>query len=182
MVAAFTTPIEDDVIVVGHSLNALILPLVAARRPVVGIVYLAGLVPLEGKSLDDQLGGSTLPILTFAERPQPDGHGRSHWPDEAAARRALYPDLTDEDAAWAFANLRPQAPTSQREPHPSGLPAVRAASVIGVHDAAVSPQWSRVVARERLGVAPIELDAGHFPMITEPEALADALDAVSSAA
>jgi pimeloyl-ACP methyl ester carboxylesterase len=182
VVAAFTAPIEEDVIVAGHSLNGLILPLVAARRPVAAIVYVAGLVPLEGKSLDDQLGDSTLPILTFAERPQPDGHGRSHWPDEAAARRALYPDLTDEDAAWAFANLRPQSPTSQREPHPSGLPEVRAASVIGVHDAAVNPQWSQVVARERLGVAPIELDAGHFPMITEPEALADALDAVSSGA
>ena len=36
------------------------------------------------------------------------------------------------------------------------------------------------MARERLGVAPVELAAGHFPMITEPEALADALDAVSS--
>ena len=46
----------------------------------------------------------------------------------------------------------------------------------------MNPEWSRVVARERLGVEPVELDAGHFPMITEPEALADALDAVSSGA
>jgi hypothetical protein len=38
------------------------------------------------------------------------------------------------------------------------------------------------VARERLGGEPVELAAGHFPMISEPEALADALDAVSSRA
>ena len=49
--AAFLAPVEDDVIVVGHSLNGLVLPLVAARRPVTALVYLCALVPLEGKSL-----------------------------------------------------------------------------------------------------------------------------------
>ena len=86
----------------------------------------------------------------------------------------------DADAAWAFPQLRPQSPTSQREPHPAGLPPVRAVSIIGAHDAALNPDWSRVAARERLGADPVELDAGHFPMIAEPEALAAALDAVSS--
>jgi pimeloyl-ACP methyl ester carboxylesterase len=180
VVAAFLLPMEDDVIVVGHSLNGLILPLVNARRPVAAIVYLCALVPLEGKSLADQLADSTLPILTFPEPPPRDDEGRSQWTDMEATRRWLYPDLTDADAAWAFGQLRPQTPTSQREPHPSGLPPVRAASIIGGHDACINPQWSRVVARERLGADPIELDTGHFPMITAPEALADALDAVSS--
>jgi pimeloyl-ACP methyl ester carboxylesterase len=182
VVAAFTAPVEDDVIVVGHSLNGLVLPLVAARRPVAAIVYLCAFLPLEGKSMNDQFADSTLPILIFPERPQPDGQGRSYWPDADAARRGLYPDLTDADAAWAFQQLRPQAATTQREPHPSGLPPGRAVSIIGADDAAVNPQWSRVVALERLGSPAIELAAGHFPMITEPEALADALDAVSSRA
>ena len=145
------------------------------------IVYLCAFLPLDGKSINDQFADSSLPILTFSERPQPDGHGCSHWPDEEAATRALYPDLTPEDAHWAYTNLRPQAPKSQGEPHPTGLPPVRAVSIIGTRDGGLSPEWSRVVARERLGVAPIELDTGHFPMISDPEALADALDAVSSA-
>jgi pimeloyl-ACP methyl ester carboxylesterase len=180
MVSAFLTPVEGDVVVVGHSLNGLILPLVAARRPVAAIVYLAAFVPLEGKSMDDQLADSTLPIVTLRDRAERDDEGRSQWTDEAAATRSLYPDLAPEDARWAFQQLRPQAQTSQREPHPSGLPPVRAASIVCARDPAINPQWSRVVAGERLGVAPIELDAGHFPMISEPEALADALDAVSS--
>jgi len=181
VVAAFIAPVQDDVIVVGHSLNGLILPLVAARRPVAAIVYLAAFVPLEGKSMGDQLADSTLPVLTLQDRPEPDGEGRSQWVDEAAATRSLYPDLEPDDARWAFAQLRPQAPTSQRQPHPSGLPPVPAASIVCARDPAINPQWSRVVAGERLGVAPIELDTGHFPMITDPEALAGALDAVSSA-
>ena len=180
IVAAFLAPAEDDVIVVGHSLNGLVLPLVAARRPVAALVYLCAFIPVEGQSMNDQFRSSPEPILTFSDRPQPDGEGRSHWPDPAAATRALYPDLTDEDAAWAFAQLRPQASTTQQEACPSGLPAVRAVSMIGAYDSGLNPAWARRVARERLGAEPIELAAGHFPMITEPEALADALDAVSS--
>lgn len=180
VVAAFLAPVEGDVVVVGHSLNGLILPLVAARRPVAAIVYLTAFIPLEGRSMNDQFAASPEPILLFAERPVPDGHGRSHWPDEAVATRTLYPDLTPEDAHWAFSNLRPQAPTSQREPHPAGLPPVPAVSIVGTRDTGVNPEWSRRVTRERLGAEPIELDAGHFPMISEPEALAGALDAVSS--
>jgi hypothetical protein len=35
------------------------------------------------------------------------------------------------------------------------------------------------VTRERLGAEPVELPTGHFPMITAPELLADALDAIA---
>jgi pimeloyl-ACP methyl ester carboxylesterase len=180
IVAAFSAPVGDDVIVVGHSLNGLILPLVAARRPVAALVYLCAFLPLEGKSLNDQFASSTLPLLIFAERPRRDDQGRSHWPDEAGARRGLYPDLSDADAAWAYPQLRPQAQKNAAEPHPVGLPSVPSVSIIGAHDAVVNPEWSRVVTHERLGVAPVELETGHMPMITEPEALADTLDAVSS--
>ena len=182
IVAAFTAPVGDDVIVVGHSLTGLVLPLVAARRPVRAIVYLCAFLPLEGKSLDDQFADSTLPLLIFSERPRGDGHDRSHWPDEAAARRGLYPDLTDEDAAWAYPQLRPQSQTGARQAHPTGLPTVPATSIIGADDAVVNPEWSRVVALERLGAPAVELASGHFPMLTEPEALADALDAVTAGA
>jgi pimeloyl-ACP methyl ester carboxylesterase len=39
----------------------------------------------------------------------------------------------------------------------------------------VNPDWSRRVARERLGVEPVELPTGHFPMITHPELVAERL-------
>ena len=168
-------------IVVGHSLNGLILPLVAARRPVAAIVYLSGFIPRRGQEHER-------PVRECARADpdvrRPPATGRPG--ALALARRGgrdgarSIPDLTPEDAAWAFAQLRPQAPTSQREPHPSGLPPVRAVAIIGARDAGMNPAWSRRVARERLGADAVELDTGHFPMITEPEALADALDAVSS--
>ena len=61
-------------------------------------------------------------------------------------------------------------------PHPAGLPRVRAEYFVCSDDAAVNPAWMRRVARERLGLQPVELAAGHFPMITVPDALAEALD------
>jgi pimeloyl-ACP methyl ester carboxylesterase len=111
----------------------------------------------------------------MASRPVGDGRGRSRWVDEAATTAAMYPDLTPADAHWAFERLRPQGQRSQREPHPGGLPGVPAVSIVGSHDRVVNPAWSRRVTRERLGSDPIELDAGHFPMITAPEALAGVL-------
>ena len=179
LVAASLAGAGDDVIVVGHSLNGLVAPLVAARRPVRAVVYLAAFVPVEGESMNDQIRSSPEPVLLFRERPEPDGQGRSRWADEAVATRALYPDLEPEDAQRAFMQLRPQAPTTQRERHPSGAPPVPSVSIVCAQDAAVNPAWSRRVARERLGVEPVELAAGHFPMITVPEALADALDAAA---
>jgi pimeloyl-ACP methyl ester carboxylesterase len=177
-IAASLAGAGDDVVVVAHSLNGLVAPLVAARRPVRAIVYLAAFVPVEGMSMNDQFRSSPEPILLFAERPVPDAQGRSHWPDEAAATRALYPDLTPDDARWAVARLRSQAPTTQQEPHPAGLPRVPAVSVVCSEDAGVNPAWMRRVARERLGIEPVELAAGHFPMITVPDALAETLDVV----
>jgi pimeloyl-ACP methyl ester carboxylesterase len=176
-IAASLAGVEDDVVVVAHSLNGLVAPLVAARRPVRAIAYLAALVPVEGESMDDQFRSSPEPVLLFRERPQRDAQGRSHWPDEAVATRALYPDLAPQDARWAFAQLRAQAPTTQRERHPAGLPRVPAVAIVCSQDTGVNPDWLRRVARERLGVEPVELAGGHFPMITAPEALAAALDA-----
>ena len=177
-IATALAGVEDDVVVVAHSLNGLVAPLVAARRPVRALVYLAAFVPVEGQSMNDQFRSSPEPILLFAERPVADEQGRSHWPDAAVATRALYPDLAPEDARWACARLRPQAPTTQKETHPAGLPRVPADYFVCSDDTGVNPAWMRRVARERLGVEPVELAAGHFPMITVPDALAEALDAV----
>jgi pimeloyl-ACP methyl ester carboxylesterase len=171
--------IEDDVVVVGHSLSGLVLPLVAARRSVRALVYLCAFVPLEGKSMGDQFRASPEPIVTFRVPPEGDAEGRSVWTDEPVARRSLYPDLSDADALWAFERLRPQAPTTQKERHPAGLPAAPAVSIVCAHDAVVSPEWSRRAGSERLCADTIELGTGHFPMLTAPELLADTLSSVS---
>jgi hypothetical protein len=101
--------------------------------------------------------------------------GRSYWGDRDATTSIMYGDLAAADADWAFEHLRPQAQRSQSEPclqPPAGL---RVESIIGTKDRVASPDWSRRVAREHLGVEPGELPTGHFPMIRHPQLLVEAL-------
>jgi pimeloyl-ACP methyl ester carboxylesterase len=165
----------DDVVLVPHSLGGLNGPVVAARRPLKALVYLCGLVPEPGLSFAEQVSAADGPILTIAGGREMDEQGRSHWPDRDAAVRIMYPDLEREDASWAFERLRPQAQKSQGEPSPEPPADLQVESIIGTEDRMVSPDWSRRVARERLGVEPVEIPTGHFPMITHPELLAGEL-------
>jgi pimeloyl-ACP methyl ester carboxylesterase len=165
----------DDVILVPHSLGGLVGPVVARRRPLKALVYLCGLVPQPGLSFGEQVAAAEEPILTIGGGREMDEQGRSHWPNPDATARIMYPDLTAEDATWAFSRLRPQAQKSQGERSPEPPTGLRVESIVGTEDRLVSPDWSRRVARERLGVEPVEIPTGHFPMITHPELLAGEL-------
>ena len=85
------------------------------------------------------------------------------------------PDLAPDDARSAAGRLRFQARRSQTERSPEPPAGLRVESILGTEDRLVNPDWSRRVARERLGVEPVELPTGHFPMITHPELLAERL-------
>jgi pimeloyl-ACP methyl ester carboxylesterase len=179
-IAAALVHADEDVVVVAHSLGGLAAPLVAARRPVRAIVYLAAFVPVEGISMADQFAASPEPVLLLEGRRETDDAGRTRWTDQETTARLMYPDLCAADAHWAFALLRPQARRSQLDRCPTTLPRVRAVSLVCTYDRVINPAWSRRVARERLGVEPIELPTGHFPMITSPPLLADALVACAA--
>jgi pimeloyl-ACP methyl ester carboxylesterase len=165
----------DDVVLVPHSLGGLVGPVLAARRPLKALVYLSALVPEPGLSFGDQLSASDERVLLFDGGREIDGEGRSHWPDPEATARIMYPDLAPEDARWAAGRLKPQAQRSQAEPSPEPPAGLRVASIFGTEDRVVSPAWSRRTARERLGVEPVEIPTGHFPMISHPELLAEEL-------
>jgi pimeloyl-ACP methyl ester carboxylesterase len=146
---------QPDAVVVGHSLGGLTVALVEARLR----VYLAGIMPLGGdydRVLQPGFGGF-----------RRDGLDRSYWTDLETASRRLYPDCDRETAAWAFERLRPQA---RLEAHEGEIGAADAA-IACRRDVAVRPDsFTGVVARV------VELDAGHFPMLTHPRELADAIE------
>jgi pimeloyl-ACP methyl ester carboxylesterase len=152
---------QPTAVVVGHSLGGLTIPHVSARV----CVFLAALVACDDTfgALDPEFGGT--------ER---DGLGRSFWPDAETARKRLYPELRDDDAAFAAARLRPQAPLS---PVP-GLPRGRAESIVTMRDHVVRPARQEQLAREVLGVEPLHLDAGHSPFLSHPGELADLLESL----
>jgi pimeloyl-ACP methyl ester carboxylesterase len=173
-------PPANDLVLVGHSLAGLTVPLVAARRPVRRLVFLCALVPEFRRSLADQVAADPElyhPVLRSHPGRVTTLDGTVRFRDEAAARDVFCQDCTPEDVAWVFARLRPQAAAPRREPCPlSAWPTGERAYILCREDQAISPAWSRRVARERLGVEPIELDGSHSPFISRPSILAGVLD------
>ena len=147
--------------VVGHSLGGMTIPYVEAKLH----VYLCALVAI------DDMPWADVFVEGFAAGRERDELGRSYYPDpEVAATEMQYPP----EHAHLAASLRRQAPygTEPRRPeHP--------AYIVCSRDAVIRPDWQRHAARDVLGVEPIELDAGHMPMLESPRALAEILDALA---
>jgi len=157
----------DDVVLVGHSLGGLTVPLVPALRPVARIVLVAALVPRPGQSLIDQLRGEDRGILQPAGR-SADDDKRTAWTDPALAIETLYHDADPLDAAAAFARLRPQAAKPQVEPTPLTVwPDVPTEYVVCAQDRMVDPDYQR-----RQPFTQTTLSSGHSPMLSQPSALA----------
>lgn len=100
--------------------------------------------------------------------------GTMVWDPEAAIN-AMYKRLPPETAREQAQRLRPGAPAVGAYPL-DAHPDVATVLVYATDDEFFEPAWERFVARELLGIDPIEIPGGHFPMLEDPEALADLLD------
>lgn len=169
----------DDVVVVGHSLGGIVAPVVPTLRPVRKVVLLCALVPRPGRSLSEVLGSE--PECTteeFNNLPRHFGdHGAVTWDPEVAAG-LFFRACDPETARWAAARLRPQVWTTSKEIPPlERWPDCELVSIVCADDEVLSPAWSRRIARDVLGIEPLELPGGHSPMLSHPVELADALTA-----
>jgi hypothetical protein len=166
----------DDLIVVGHSLAGLSIPLLPAARPVARLVYLCAMLPRPGLTQSAVIADEPDMIIPGpAGGASLDENGAVHW-DTDAAGRWFFADCMPEQARWASAQLRGQYWPIVDEVTPlTAWPDVATASIIGTRDNVIGPEWSRRVTRGVLGVDPIEIDAGHSPFLSATEELADLL-------
>ena len=151
---------DEPVVLVGHSLGGLTVPLVAERRPVRRMVFVAGFLPVPGKSFRDQQAGE--PDMNF-----PYQGGR------AGLRERFYHACAPEDADLAMARLRRQALKPYTETTPlRAWPDVPSTYVLCTEDRACNPEWSRRAIPERIGVTPLELaGSDHSPFLGRPAEL-----------
>jgi len=112
-------------VLIGHSTGGLTIPIVAARRPVRQLVFLASMLPKPGMSANDQRAAEPI-----------DGAGPSgsaEWTDLGndvwlvgpnTATEMFFPDAAPVDAAWAASKLRPQSyrPMNEVTRRPCGEP------------------------------------------------------------
>lgn len=166
-----------DVVVVGHSLGGIVAPVVATLRPVRKVVLLCALVPRPGRSLTEVMGAEP-PCTTeeFNRAPRHVGdHGAVTWDPEVAAG-LFFRACDPETAREAAARLRPQVWTTSKEITPlDRWPDGELVSIVCTDDEVLSPDWSRRIARDVLGIEPVDLPGGHSPMLSHPIELAVAL-------
>jgi pimeloyl-ACP methyl ester carboxylesterase len=185
---------EDDIILVGHSMAGTVIPIVASKRPVRKLVFLAALIPYPGTSTVEQFYEDVPDMMKAAgcDRPEesklekfrdepdlfvPAWIGKNPSESEAVAIEVLFHDCKLDVARWAISKLRNQkSPAHISDVFPlETLPDVGALYIVCTDDRTISPAWSRYAARKRLGVDAIELPGGHCPYLSRPAHLASVL-------
>lgn len=168
--------VQDEVVLVGHSVGGLTVPLVATMRPVQTMVFVAAGVPSPGRSHWDQSQDGRLRVGGVYERAVVDDQGRNLLPPDVAAD-VLYHECPPDVAQWAASQLRWQAQKIVREPTPlDEWPNVPSRYVVCRRDRIVRTEWQLAEASVRVGDrSPVELDSDHSPMLSRPRELAAVL-------
>jgi pimeloyl-ACP methyl ester carboxylesterase len=170
-------------LIVGHSMAGLIIPLVAAKRPVRALVFLAAFLPSPGKSANDQRAAEPIDGRVAPATAEWTDVGDNVWMvGPNTATELFFSDASPTLASWATKRLRPQSYRAMDEVTPlTSWPDVKCHSIVCRDDRAINPDWVRSAARERLGVEPVEIGGGHSPFLTRPAELAELLDALIGA-
>ena len=100
----------QDVVVVGHSIGGLTVPMVASMRAVRGIALVAAMHPVPGRSFDEtaelepELFGSH---IAYGEKVT-GSDGVTRWEEPEDAIPVFFHDCAPSDALWAASMLRGQ--------------------------------------------------------------------------
>jgi pimeloyl-ACP methyl ester carboxylesterase len=176
--ASYTASVIDQldgpVVLVGHSYGGAVITVAGSSDKVVGLVYVAGVAPDEGESVNDLQG--RFPSLAMGPLVQPvalpDGNA------ELTIDPARFPDVFAADLPAADATFRA---ISQRSVAAAAFddPATAAAwrttpswAVFGTADRPVAPALQRF-AYDRAGSTVTEVEgASHLIMISQPDIVA----------
>jgi pimeloyl-ACP methyl ester carboxylesterase len=165
----------DRIVLVGTSCTGLIIPVVSMFRPIDHLVFVCAGLPDIGRSATDQIFSDGLL--------HEDWVAYSGAPDsEDAARTFMFNDCDDATLNWALTTVRlwmPQPAYDEVTPL-EVWPDIPSTYVLGIRDRIINQAWARPAATTRLGQPPVELDTGHCPQNSKPEALAQILKQVTA--
>lgn len=165
---------DGEVVVVAHSQSSALGPLVVSSRPVSVLVYLC---PRMGAI--DLPEGAPAAFREGVPFPPARSDGTTTW-DPDVAGEVMYPRLSPEIAQELARRLRPMAMPPDEYPlreHPD----IATSLIYAADDELFEPPFERFVARDVLGIDPIEVPGGHFQMLEDPDALAELLDRLARA-
>lgn len=181
MVVESLAGVDGRVVVVGHSLGGLTIPLVAERRPVERLVFLCGAIPEPGRThfeVKSEEAGEGISDGAASVWEQP---GDFHLTPRELARELWYHDCARDLQEWALDRIRPQSRAPHRERCPlERWPSVPTSVVNTSDDRCIALPIAVRTAQRTLGVEPIVLPGGHAPFLSRPRELAELLDALAA--
>ena len=147
-----------ELIVVGQSWGGYIAPIVAARAKADRLILVAPMIPRPGET-DSEMWEAT------------------GWKFPQGSGDFFYHDVDPALSAEAKSRERGQSETTSREPWPlDAWPDVPTHVIIGGDDRFFPADWLREVVRDRLGIEPDELAAGHTIALSRPRELVDLME------
>jgi pimeloyl-ACP methyl ester carboxylesterase len=149
-----------EVIVVGHSAGGYVAPIVAERAKADRLILVAAMIPKPGETAGEMFAatGWRMP--------------RNEDPSDLAV---FYHDVDPALAAEAMSKERREAGAD--EPWPlAAWPDVPTHFIVCRNDRFFDADWLRGVVRDRLGIEPDELDSGHTPALSHPDALVELME------
>ncbi|MBD2066151.1 alpha/beta hydrolase [Leptolyngbya sp. FACHB-671] len=178
--------VDEDIILVGHSVSGIFLPLVASLRQVHHLVYLASFIPKPGTSIVEQMFDESFDMFesSWAEAwVTATQMGKNLVEDDELALNFLFHDCTPEVAKWALSIrrlLHPEAALSEVFPLQNYPSKGSHSYVICTEDRTINSKWARRAAQEFLGVEAIEIPGGHCPYLSRPSYLASILNRLAN--
>ncbi|MEZ0471593.1 alpha/beta fold hydrolase [Luteimonas salinilitoris] len=161
-----------DLVVVGHSFGGFIAPLIADRRPVEVLVYLAGMIPAPGERPADWWDNTG---YAEAAKKQAARDGGLTGNDDPFI--SFYNGVPRELAEEALSRERGQSNASYHKPWPlRAHPDVPTKIILCKDDHLFPAAFFRRLGPERLGVVPDEVPGCHCVALSHPRELADQLE------
>jgi len=169
---------DGPVILVGHSWGGMVVSEAGNDPKVVGLVYIAAIVPDDGQTANDVL------------KPYPPTPGLGHMAPDAAGYLSLtrqgieedfVPDLPAGERFLVFATQGPWNSTALAEKVPSPAWKTRPSWFIAVNDRILPADYEQVIAKH-INARTTTLPSGHVPMLSRPkEVAAVIIDAANKA-
>jgi pimeloyl-ACP methyl ester carboxylesterase len=177
-IASFLNQIDGPVLLVGHSYGGAVTSNAAAKASnVVGLVYVAAVIPDEGEKLADVHSKDSILGSLLIERQYPTGSNGQTAPeysiDPAHFRRAFAADVPEERTALMAAEQRPIAAAAFGDASgPVAWKTLPSWAIVATEDVGAGTDIVRSMA-ERAGARITELQGSHAIMISQRRAVAD---------